>query len=238
MRMSRYAPSAATLANAGAGLLACGLAVHGNAPLGALLVLLAVLLDAVDGALARSLDASSEFGAELDSLADVISFGVAPAMLVGSLLAPDVRSAGWALLLAYPLCAAWRLARFNVRHGERPATRASFVGLPTTGAGAAAATALLLHARLLETGFAPGDLLLPSVMVALGALMVSRIPYRHAGSLLGRLSPASAVGLGALFVVASVVWQHEYVFAAPMWAYALSGPLATAREKLRAVRHA
>jgi len=236
--LAGYVPSAVTLANAGAGLIACALAMHGRADVGALVILAAVLLDAMDGALARSFGASTEFGGELDSLADVISFGVAPAMLVGSVLPSGLWAVGWVFLLAYPLCAAWRLARFNVAHHERVRSQAEFVGLPSTGAGAAAATALLLQARLVESGIATGHMLLPSLMLVLAALMVSRISYRHAGAIIARFSPVSAAALAALFVAGSVLWHHEYVFAALMWGYVASGPLATAKEKLRAVRHA
>jgi CDP-diacylglycerol--serine O-phosphatidyltransferase len=223
----------ATLSNAAAGLAACALAVAGQPELAALMLLAAVLLDSLDGALARSLGAASAFGAQMDSLADLVSFGVAPAVVVGSLLPPGARLLGWLMAISYALCTAWRLARFNVIQPASGAEHAGFQGLPSTGAGAAAATAVLMHLRL-----GAGLALLPAVLVFLGALMVSSIPYRHAAAIIARLNPVVAIMAAVLFVVSAVTWEYEYVFGALMWTYAFSGPLVTAREKIRAVRHA
>jgi len=236
--LTKQIPAIATLANAAAGVLACACAVNGRPEVGALLILAAVLMDSVDGALARSLGAASDFGAELDSLADAISFGVAPAVLVGALVPVGLRHLGWALATAYALCAAWRLARFNTSQNGAAESHADFIGLPSTGAGAAAAAAVLMHARLAERGLLLWPMLLPCILVLLGALMVSRIPYKHIGAVISRLRPGVAVAFAVTFVAASVLWEHEYLFGTLMWGYALSGPLATAREAIRAVRHA
>lgn len=236
MDLLKRLPCVATLGNLAAGVLACALAVRGHPEVGALMVLAAVLLDSLDGALARTLSASSEFGAQLDSLADVVSFGVAPAVLAGSMLPAELSAAGWLMILAYPLCAAWRLARFNMTAAQ--SGHGDFVGLPSTGAGAAAATAILLHARLQEMGLRGTGGLLPWALVLLAALMVAHFPYKHAGIVVGRLRPAVAAALAGLFIVGSVVWQYEYLFAALTWGYALSSPLHVAGEKIRAVRHA
>ncbi len=238
--LTEHLPAVATLSNAAAGLLACAFALSGRPEIGALLVLVAVLMDALDGALARTFETASEFGAQLDSLADVISFGVAPAVLAGAVLPSDLRLLGWAMLLVYPLCGVWRLARYNASRGEsdHESARAGFTGLPSTGAGAAAATAVLLHVSLTESGIAVGQLVLPSLLVVLGTLMVSRVRYRHAAAVIVHLEPRTAVVLGAGFVAASVLWRHEYLFAGLMWGYVLSGPLATARQMIHAARHA
>ncbi len=238
MSLTKQLPSIATLANAGAGFLACGLAASGRPELAGLTILVAVLMDSLDGALARSLDAESALGAELDSLADVISFGVAPALLAGTLLPGEGSVAVWALMAVYPLCAAWRLARYNVIRNEHPADRGLFVGLPTTGSGAAAATLALLYLRLSPTTDIVGPSLLASAMALLGVLMVSKFSYRHVGAALGRLHPAVAALLAVLFVAASVLWEYEYLFAALMWSYVLSAPLLTAGHRIRAVHHA
>jgi CDP-diacylglycerol--serine O-phosphatidyltransferase len=236
MRMLKHLPCAATLGNLAAGVVACALAARGRPEVGALLLLAAVLLDSLDGALARTLSSTSEFGAELDSLADVVSFGVAPAVLAGSLLPAELSTVGWLLILAFPLCAAWRLARFNLStgHGEH----GEFAGLPSTGAGAAAATAIMLHFRLQEIGFLGTEALLPWALLVLAVLMVSRVPYRHAGHVVGRLHPVLVVALAAAFILGSVFWHHEYLFAALTWGYAVAPPLHVAGEKIRAVRHA
>ena len=235
MRWLRHLPCAATLGNVAAGVLACGLAVQGHPELAALMILAAVLFDSVDGPLARSLSAESELGAELDSLADIVSFGVAPAVLAGSLLPAGLAREGWLLLLAFPLCAAWRLARFNVARGRQE--EGEFSGLPSTGAGAAAATAILLHLRLRELGIGGGGLMLPWALLLLGMLMVSRIRYRHAGLAVARLTPPVAVALACLIVAGAVLWHYEYLFAALTWGYVAAAPLHVAGRKIRAVRH-
>jgi CDP-diacylglycerol--serine O-phosphatidyltransferase len=238
MSLSKQLPGIATLANAGAGFLACGLAASGRPELAALTILVAVLMDSLDGALARSLEAESALGAELDSLADVVSFGVAPGVLAGSLLPGGGSVLVWVLMAVYPLCAVWRLARFNVMRAEGTAEHGSFVGLPTTGAGAAAATLVLLYLRLSPTTDLVGPTVLACTMGLLGMLMVSKFAYRHVGAIVGRLHPPVAVALAVLFVAGSALWDYEYLFGALVWSYVLSGPLLTAGHRLRAVHHA
>ncbi len=242
MDLAKRLPSIITLTNIAAGVVACAFAVEGRPDLGGLLILGAVLMDSFDGALARSLNVTSDFGAELDSLADVVSFGVAPAVLVGSLISwlPSVdRYLGWGLITAFPLCAAWRLARFNVAQGESEEEgHGDFVGLPSTGAGAATATAVLVLVRSSEFNVNVHPMVLPCLMVLLSVLMVSRIPYKHAGTIIARMNHAVAIACAAVFVAAALLWEYEYVFGALMWGYAISGPLTTASHKIRAVRHA
>jgi len=238
MSLRKHLPCAATLGNAGAGFVAIGLAAAGRPEVAALTILVAVLMDSLDGALARSMDAESEFGAELDSLADVVSFGVAPAMLAGSLLPGNGYATVWLLLAIYPLCAAWRLARYNTLHRDENADREAFVGLPTTGAGAAGAAAALLYLRFSPHSALVGPSLLVCVMLLLGFLMVSRFHYGHAGALISRLSPTLAVALAAVLVGASVLWDYEILFGLLIWGYVLSAPLRSAGHRIWAVRHA
>jgi len=238
VRGTRFLPDAATLGNALAGFAACAMVLAGRHEMAALMIMAAVLLDSLDGALARTLDSASEMGAELDSLADMVSFGVAPGLLAGALLPPALRPWGWAVVSFYPLCAAWRLARFNTRYADPEAAHDGFCGLPSTGAGAAVATAVLICSRLPATAGARLGTLLPWLLVALGVLMISRVSYRHAGALISKLTPATAVLCAGAFVAGSIFWSYEYLFGALTWAYVASGPLLAARERIRAVRHA
>jgi CDP-diacylglycerol--serine O-phosphatidyltransferase len=238
MDIRRLLPAGATLANVAAGFAACACVVADRPDLAALLVLGAVLLDSLDGALARSLDATSRMGAQLDSLADVVSFGLAPAVLAGSLLPGEGRVVGWAIIAIYPLCAAWRLARFNVCQDELADSHDDFAGLPSTGAGGAAATAALVYLRLAESNLPLGGVFLPCVMAALGVLMVSHIAYKHAGSMIARLNPLLAAFMAVVFVVGTVFWEYQFLFAGVMWSYVLYAPVATATQKLRAARQA
>ena len=241
MSLASRVPCIATLGNAGAGFLACGLAAAGKPELAALAILAAVLMDSLDGALARSMDLESDFGAQLDSLADVVSFGVAPALLAGSLLPGNGHIVVWALMAIYPLCAAWRLARYNVAHNDDTGEHGMFVGLPTTGAGGAAATLALLYMRLLPDtpqALTLGPTLLTCTMALLGGLMVSKFHYRHAGAIIARVNPTVAVVLAVVFVFGSALWDYEFLFGVLMWSYVLSAPLMTASQRIRVVHHA
>ncbi len=225
------------MGNAAFGFAACALAVSDRPELAALAVLAAILMDSLDGALARSLHVESALGAHLDSLADVVSFGVAPALIVGSLL-PHGFLAGWLLVVPYPLAATWRLARFNTGHSDTADHEEQFLGLPSTGAGGAAATAVLVYLRLAETDPAFSVVLLPFLLALLAGLMASHMPYRHAGAFISRLEPILAVVLGAALVTGTIVWEYQFLFAALMWGYVVSAPISTAREIIRAARHA
>jgi CDP-diacylglycerol--serine O-phosphatidyltransferase len=239
MSLMKQLPTAATLANAAAGFMACGLTVAGRPELAALAILVAVLMDSLDGALARYLEVESDLGAQLDSLSDIVSFGVAPALLAGSLLPGNEGILVWALMAVFPLCAAWRLARFNVAHNEDAGEHGLFLGLPTTGAGGAAATLALLYIRFSpQTPQAVGPILLTCTMALLGVLMVSKFNYRHGGAVIARLNPGVALVLAVLFVVGSALWDYEYLFGVLMWSYVLSAPLLTATKHITAVHHA
>jgi CDP-diacylglycerol--serine O-phosphatidyltransferase len=229
-------PSLATLANAGAGVVACALAIEGRPELAALMILAAVIFDSVDGVLARSLQAASRLGAQLDSMADLISFGMAPAIVIGSLLPSDSALVGWVLLIVFPLGAAWRLARFNVSNDAGAESHREFCGLPTTGAGAAAATAVLLLSELKPLGVTVEFLCI--LACGLGLLMVSGYTYAHSSAVLGRMSTRMVAEVGIVLVGLSMLFGYEYVVAMVTWGYALSAPVISATLKFFPVGHA
>src|SRR3984893_8600464 len=110
---------------------------------------LAILFDSMDGRVARMTGTNTEFGVQLDSLADVVSFGIAPAVMAyawgvrslpggGSIAFQQIGEFGWVCCLAFLICCAWRLARFNVQ-GMAPGGSKNFVGMPTPAAGGAIA---------------------------------------------------------------------------------------------------
>lgn len=151
----------------------------------------AAAFDTLDGRLARMGGRESLFGAEFDSLADVVSFGMAPALLMFYLiLAPTTgsydwfRNIGWAIGFIYLLCAAMRLARFNVITNPllRPGTKDSsrdFVGLPVPAAASTVAATVLFLLKLAETdrSLKSWALLLPPLMLLVAFLMVSTVRY-------------------------------------------------------------
>lgn len=138
-----------------------------------------VLLDKLDGFMAKLLNASSEFGAQFDSLADLVAFGVAPALLVYYYLhstAPEWAANHRPLMIAslsvYVLCAALRLARYNAVDSE--GLKEWFHGLPSTFAGGMVALSVILHSKYALAGAFPMSLtMLPLLLILTGLLMVS-----------------------------------------------------------------
>jgi CDP-diacylglycerol--serine O-phosphatidyltransferase len=268
-------PSLATLGNAICGfgaMYVCTLAPGGGDKLtewllsrqfvaAAYLIFIAMLFDALDGRLARFARHTTDFGGQLDSMADVISFGAAPAFLGLQLLKthliyptagfpPMVSRLLWAMGALYMACAAVRLARFNVsnEHGEQH--HFSFLGLPSPGAGAVVAALVLMQQDLavrsvefahsypsLATVFSAlsyGCLwAIPVVLLVAGLLMVSTIRYPHMVNryLRGKRS------VGQLIVVLGLVLglfvAHQYVIGLGTLAYTAMGLVGSTWLRLR-----
>lgn len=161
--ITKYIPSIFTLANLLLGVLSLIFTMDSQFKRAAVMILLAMVLDGMDGRLARRLDATSPFGKELDSLADLVSFGVAPAILVYAMGIRDLGPIGLALALTFALCGAIRLARFNTLNISN-----YFIGVPITAAGSLLALLSLLHNELPALTY-------PIVTVLLSYLMVSNI---------------------------------------------------------------
>ena len=214
----------------------------------AYLIFMAMLFDAIDGRLARFARHTTDFGGQLDSLADMISFGAAPAFLALQLFRTTVvdipvflSRAVWAAGAVYLACAAIRLARFNVsnEHGEQ--YHFSFLGLPSPGAAAAVAGFVLLQHKLAEAD-QPAWVqniahlcvwLMPLLVLATGLLMVSIVRYPHLVNRylrgrrsIARLLSAAAVGL-------AVVVAHQYAIAIGALVYAVWGPTGWALVRFR-----
>ncbi len=217
---------------------------HPNTYTAALLVLCGMIFDILDGSVARMTNSTSDLGGQLDSLSDVVTFGMVPAFLVWKLvhLVPAGAAGhlpsrlGWALALLYMCCAVLRLARFNIETEPEDAHDA-FSGLPTPGAaGAIVVPFLLFHEEVasLPGWFCTGVLYaLPVVAVSAGALMVSRVPYLHFLSWLlkGKKPFARLVEVVFALVVASVF--PYYVIAITFFGYACTGPAVAAWRAVR-----
>jgi CDP-diacylglycerol--serine O-phosphatidyltransferase len=126
----KWIPNLLTIINLFAGVVAIMLSFGGKWLLAAGLIMGAALFDSLDGRIARRLNATSEFGKELDSLADLVSFGVAPATIAYLMHFTGIGWSGYILAALFPVCGALRLARFNLAN-----IRGYFLGLPITGAG-------------------------------------------------------------------------------------------------------
>jgi CDP-diacylglycerol--serine O-phosphatidyltransferase len=170
------APSMFTAANMACGFSAVPLAFNHHSHWAAALMTLAIVMDIADGAVARLVGATSPFGVQLDSLADLISFGLAPAVLVYTWVLPEWPVVAWCAAYFWLACAAFRLARFNFTI-DPTADKRYFVGLPSPGAAAVViATVVALDTPELKVG--PGILLPALVSVVPALLMVSTVRFR------------------------------------------------------------
>lgn len=180
-------PSIFTILAICAGLTAIRMAIEGRYDVAVAAIVLAALLDAIDGRVARLLKAESRFGAELDSLADFVNFGVAPAIMVFTWALGDLKSMGWIIVLIFAICAALRLARFNVALDakDQPAWKGNFfVGVPVP----AGALILLLPLYVDNLGMIAVAPLWPAILLytlIIAFLMVSNIPT-YSGKLIGQ----------------------------------------------------
>ena len=176
--INRIVPNVLTVLALCAGLTAIRFGLEERWEFGVFAVLIAGILDGLDGRLARLLGGTSKFGAELDSLSDFVSFGVAPAVLLYLWTMHSAGGLGWALVLLFAVCCALRLARFNTRLGDPappPWAAGFFTGVP-----APAGAALVLLPMMISFQFggelASGTLFTGGVVCCVAVLMISQIP--------------------------------------------------------------
>lgn len=143
-----------------------------NYSLASWLIIIAVLLDIIDGKIARLSKVYSDFGKELDSLADIVSFGIAPAVLIHMRILKSANAVGLSILFLYLICGAFRLARFNLY--SKQIDNSFFIGLPITGSGGFLASCVLTLERY---GIILQDHFFLSILIILSYLMASKIKY-------------------------------------------------------------
>jgi CDP-diacylglycerol--serine O-phosphatidyltransferase len=175
--VNRMVPNVLTLLALCAGMTAMRFAMGGNFVAAVFSIIAAGIFDGLDGRMARLLKATSIFGAELDSLSDFVSFGVAPAAVLYLWTLSELQGFGWAIALLFAVCCALRLARFNTETpGERPSYAAPFF----TGAPAPAGAGLVMVPMFLS--FEWGDWLFRSpylnalTVTGIALLMISKVP--------------------------------------------------------------
>ncbi len=176
--LSRVLPNMITLAGMCCGLSAIRFAINERWELAVAFIIAAAVIDGMDGRVARLLGATSEFGAQLDSLSDFVCFGVAPALVMYIWLLHDIRGIGWAVTLFYVICASLRLARFNTALTIKPKnawTNQFFTGVPSPAGGILCMLPMILFLQTGNTLHIPPALVAVHV-VMIGALMASRIP--------------------------------------------------------------
>ena len=180
-------PNALTVLALFSWVSAIRMGADGRFELAVALVVIAAIFDALDGRVARMLKGTSKFGAELDSLADFVNFGVAPALLIYFWSLTELKNLGWVGALMLAICCALRLARFNVAldDDDAPAWKAGFFSGVNAPAGAMLAMAPMYLGFL---GFFDGREVSPVILpyiVMVGLLMVSRVPT-YSGKTIGQ----------------------------------------------------
>lgn len=201
--------------------------INGHFELAAVMIAIAFVCDGLDGRIARFSRTSSEFGVEYDSLSDVVAFGVAPATLAYCWALKPLGGIGIVIAGLYVICAALRLARFNVQVGSTDKRR--FVGLPVPGAAAMLAGTVLAYSYFeLNSPWALCILMAP-ITLALGGLMISRVPYpSFKGIDMHKRAPVEIV-IGVLLVAAMVFALPQLSAFILATYYVLSGPFLMVR---------
>ena len=178
LKLVHLVPNMLTILGLGAGMTSIRYALDGRWELAVTLLAAAVVLDGLDGRSARMLNLTSRLGAELDSLADFLSFGVAPALLTYLWTLHSVRGVGWVVAMLFATCCALRLARFNteLEAPDRPRwTQYFFTGIPAPAAAGLALTPMIMS-FVVGDGWPRSWVLNAAFLVFVAGMMVSRVP--------------------------------------------------------------
>jgi CDP-diacylglycerol--serine O-phosphatidyltransferase len=220
------------------------------------MVLIAMIADVLDGRVARMSQNTSSFGGQLDSLCDVVSFGVAPAFIalkvlehnvlnsdLGPVLQAYLQKFFWLVTAAYVSCAAIRLARFNVENEEDESAHTSFIGLPSPAAAGMLVSLVIFQQEtipeLLERGSGAYEAMkntvvfaLPFVVLGTAALMVSRIRYTHVLNQYFKGKKPFAYLLTSLLALGLVCWVRQPALVACFGTFCASGLVGWLHRKL------
>jgi len=214
-------PTLFTVGNLFCGYLSIWASIRGTFESAAVLVIVAAVLDALDGRIARLTNSTSAFGEEYDSLADLVSFGVAPAVLAYSWGLSDFHRVGWMASFLFVVCGSMRLARFNIQ--TKAMDKRYFVGLPIpAAAGVIVSLVLATPDRLIDRVWMSGLL---ALTIVLSYLMISTIRYRSFKDLdLRQRRPAWILPLiAAVFVI--IGFAPKVALLAIALTFAASGPV-------------
>lgn len=205
-------PGTFTMGNVVCGFLAILSTLEGHVTEACWLVIFAGFLDALDGKVARLARSTSQFGVELDSLADFLSFGVAPAVIVYSIIPPTLGKWSWIISIVYIMAAAYRLARFNVLADSEE--KKDFLGLPVPGA------AMILVSFVIFSYHIWGELRyhewLVSMIVLCALLMVSQVKYEAFPDRFN--TPSGRIKLVVIVVGAMVAFYQPRLLLFPLFA--------------------
>ena len=229
----RLLPNALTVLAMCAGLSSVQFALSGNLIMAIASIFAAAVLDSLDGRIARLLDATSKMGAELDSLADAISFGVAPALVL-YVWKFDGNRLGWVVALVFAVCIILRLARFNTLLDDTeqpPFAKEFFVGVPAPAGGLLLLLPLILTLQLGHDGWWSTEPVVMIWTVAIAAVLISRIPTLALKTV--RVPPKAVAPLLVLvgLLAAAVVTYPMVALAAALVVYLAHVPYAVRRHR-------
>jgi len=203
-KKTRYLlPNILTLGGVCLGISSIKFSIDGNYNLAVTLILFAAILDALDGRIARLIKGTSEFGKELDSLTDFVSFGIAPVFVLYFWELSNYGKLGWAITLIYSVCCVLRLARFNLtKVDENQEWKKNFFeGIPSPAGGLLILMPLIYDLTDLNIGF-DIKILTPYLTIAIAILLVSKIPTLALKKI--SISPKTTVflllGIGIIFI--------------------------------------
>ena len=203
-KKTRYLlPNILTLAGVCLGISSIKFSIDGNFSLAVTLILLAAILDALDGRVARLIKGTSEFGKELDSLTDFVSFGIAPVFILYFWELNNYGKLGWAITLIYSVCCVLRLARFNLTKIEESQEWKNnfFEGVPSPAGGLLILMPLIFELTNLDIGFEVKKIT-PFLTILVAILLVSKIPTLALKKI--SISPKTTVflllGIGVIFI--------------------------------------
>jgi len=172
--LAKFIPNLITLMALIAGISSIKFSIQSNFKIAVLMIMLAAFFDFFDGWMARKLKKSSQFGAELDSLSDFISFGLAPSLLINLSFTNELGRIGWVISLFYIICAALRLARFNIENMREQSK--VFYGIPSPAAAGIIMIPLYLN-FIEQIQFTINYPLICAILTTFaGAMMISRVP--------------------------------------------------------------
>ncbi|SIT58723.1 CDP-diacylglycerol/serine O-phosphatidyltransferase [Mesorhizobium prunaredense] len=238
--MRMVLPNLVTVLAICAGLSGIRFGFEGRFEPAVVMVLLAAFLDGIDGRLARMLKATSKFGAQMDSLADIVNFGVAPALVLYAFLLDQAGSPGWIAALLFTIACGLRLARYNVLDEEtdRPLWQTEyFVGVPAPAG--AVLVMLPLYLYFLRLGVEPSR---PAAFIAAGFtvliafLLVSRLPVYSGKSLKVPGDKVLPIILGVVLYILLLMTYPWYTLTASVAGYLLFLPLSIRAYSRRAKR--
>jgi len=226
-------PNLITTAGLFAGIYSIIAAFHGDFFKAAVAIIAANIFDALDGRVARVTKTTSEFGIQYDSLADLVAFGVAPAMLMYHWGLEPWRTWGWLAASLYVACGALRLARFNVQFNN--AQKRHFIGLPIPAAAEVIASTILLYMYWTDdySPVASRSLLVLLILYGLSGLMVSTVRYFSFKEIHIHRTQPLGVFLLVLVLFKLLVAEPQVVLFLGFTGFALSGPVRWAFVRLR-----